>query len=163
MQLLQTIFAQHLDLSPIQIDAIVTKPLNEVLESPELQQELKSLNIDLLRETLPTAGAVLAQELPSFYNWLKHELKVQRVPDSPEHTTKWVIGFLNNQESLINLVNLHRPVPRLALEAAVPRLVELFAGVEDVKVKQEWQKAIAALCLILVVDAREQHPQSAIA
>ncbi|WP_066382589.1 MULTISPECIES: hypothetical protein [unclassified Anabaena] len=158
MQLLQTTFAQHLDLSPTQIDAILTKPLNQVLESPELQHELNSLDTDLLRQTLPTAGTVLAQELPPFYNWLKHELHVQRVPDTPEHTTKWVIGFLNNQESLTNLVNLHRPVPRLALEAAVPRLVELFAGVEDDRVKQEWQKAIAALCLILVVDAREQHP-----
>lgn len=56
----------------------------------------------------------------------------------------------------MNLVDLHRPVPRLALEAAIPRLVGLFDGVEDVQVKKQWQKAIATLCLVLVVDAREQ-------
>ncbi|UKO95724.1 hypothetical protein [Nostoc sp. UHCC 0870] len=156
MQSLLTTFVQHLDLSSTQLDAIIAKPLTEVLVSPELQRELESLDIDLLKQTLPTAGAVLAQELPPFYTWLKNELGVKRVPDSPNHTTTWVIGFVNRQESLMNLVDLHRPVPRLALEAAIPRLVGLFDGVEDVQVKKQWQKAIAALCLVLVVAAREQ-------
>ena len=31
-----------------------------------------------------------------------------------------------------------------------------FDGVEDEKVREEWEKAVAALCLVLVVDAREQ-------
>ena len=83
-------------------------------------------------------------------------VKVKRVPDSPDHTTKWVIGFVNNQESLSSLVELHKPVPCAALEASVPRLVSLFNGVEDAHVRQEWQKAIAALCLPIVVDARER-------
>jgi hypothetical protein len=156
MQSLLTTFVQHLDLSSTQLDAIIAKPLTEVLVSPELQRELESLDINLLKQTLPTAGAVLAQELPPFYNWLKNELGVKRVPDSPNHTTTWVIGFVNRQESLMNLVDLHRPVPRLALETAIPRLVGLFDGVEDVQVKKQWQKAIATLCLVLVVAARER-------
>lgn len=45
-------------------------------------------------------------------------------------------------------------MPRLALERSIPRLVRLFEGVEDALVRQEWQKAIAALCLVLVVAAR---------
>ena len=57
----------------------------------------------------------------------------------------------------MHLVELHRPVPRPALEAAVPRLVGLFSSVEDEPVKQEWQKAVTALCLVLVVAAREQE------
>ncbi|WP_413172791.1 hypothetical protein [Anabaena azotica] len=150
-------FTQHLDFSESEIEAILSTPLNQVLNSPELKQELESLDINLLRETLPTAGQVLAENLPPFYNWLKHELGVKRVPDSPDHTTKWVIGFLNNQESINHLVELHRPVPHAALEQAVPRLVGLFDGVEDIKVRQEWEKAVAALCLVLVVDAREQE------
>lgn len=153
-------FTQHLAFSQPELEALLSKPLTEILNSLELKQELESLDTPLLKETLPTAGAVLAKELPPFYHWLKHELGVKRVPDSPEHTTKWVIGFVNNQESLTRLVELHRPVPRLALEAAVPRLVGLFDGVEDVKVRLEWQKAIASLCLVLVVDAREQDRAS---
>ncbi|OCQ91173.1 hypothetical protein BCD64_24480 [Nostoc sp. MBR 210] len=157
MSLLLTTFAQHLNLSQAQLESILSKSLNEVLNLPELQQELAGLDINLLKETLPTAGAVLAQELPPFYNWLKNELGVKRVPDSPDHATAWVIGFLNNQESLTHLVELHRPVPRLALEASVPHLIGLFDGVENAAVRKEWQKAIAALCLVLVVDAREQE------
>ncbi|MBG1244102.1 hypothetical protein [Nostoc sp. NZL] len=149
-------FTQNLNLSKTQLEQILSKPLTEVLNSPELQQELNSLDINLLKETLPTAGEVLAKELPPFYNWLKNELGVKRVPDSPDHTTTWVIGFVNNQESLTHLVDLHRPLPRPALEASIPRLVGMFAGVEDAQVRQEWQKAIAALCLVLVVAAREQ-------
>jgi len=155
MESIISTFAQHLDLSQTQLKALLSKPLTQCLNSPEFKQQLDSLDTNLLKETLPTAGAVLAKELPPFYNWLKNELKVERVPDSPDHTTTWVIGFVNNQESLSSLVELHKLVPRLALEASVPRLVSLFNGVEDTH-RQEWQKAIAALCLPLVVDARER-------
>ncbi|MCG6135634.1 MAG: hypothetical protein MET45_13380 [Nostoc sp. LLA-1] len=159
----QTGFTQHLDISPVQLEAIFSKPLTEFLNSPELQKKINSLDINLLRETLPTAGAILAKELPSFYHWLKNELDIKRVPDSPDHTTKWVVDFVNNQESLTHLVQLHRPVPRMALEAAVPRLIGMFAGVEDEVIRQEWQKAVAALCLVLVVAAREQDKSSLVA
>jgi len=157
MESIISTFAQHLDLPQVQVETLLSKPLTQCLNSPELKQQLDSLDINLLKETLPTAGAILAKELPPFYNWLKNELGVKRVPDSPDHTTKWVIGFVNNQESLSSLVALHKPVPRRALEASVPRLVSLFNGVEDAHVRQEWQKAIAALCLPLVVDARERE------
>ncbi|OBQ32698.1 MAG: hypothetical protein AN487_21895 [Anabaena sp. CRKS33] len=157
MESLISTFTQNLDFSESEITAILSTPLNEVLNSPTLKQELDSLDISLLKKTLPTAGAVLAEHLPLFYDWLKNELGVQRVPDSPDHTTKWVVGFLNNQESINHLVELHRPVPHAALEQAVPRLLGLFDGVEDEKVRQEWEKAVAVLCLILVVDAREQE------
>ncbi|WP_414752896.1 hypothetical protein [Anabaena sp. CCY 9910] len=156
MSSLFSTFTQHLDVTSIELEVILSKSLYEVLNSPKLQQELNSLDIVVLKETLPTAGAVLAKELPPFYNWLKNELGVKRVPDSPDHTTKWVVGFVNNQESLTHLVELHRPVPRPALEASVPRLVGVFAGVEDEQIRQEWQKAVAALCLVLVVASREQ-------
>jgi hypothetical protein len=156
MQSLISTFSQYLNLSQLQLEAILSKPLPEVIKSSELNQKLGSLDTNLLKETLPTAGAVLAQELPPFYNWLKNQLGIKRVPDSPNHTTTWVIGFLHNQESLTSLVDLHRPVPRAALEAAVPRLVGLFDGVENAQVRQEWQKAIATLCLVLVVAAREK-------
>ena len=156
MKSLIATFTEKLDFSESEIEAILSTPLNEVLNSRALKQELDSLDISLLKKTLPTAGAVLAEHLPLFYDWLKNELGVQNVPDSPDHTTKWVVGFLNNQESISHLVELHRPVPHAALEKAVPRLVGLFDGVEDVKVREEWEKAVAALCLVLVVDAREQ-------
>ncbi|MBW4554579.1 MAG: hypothetical protein KME59_01310 [Trichormus sp. ATA11-4-KO1] len=156
MSSLVSTFTQHLNFSPTQLEAIFSKPLTEFLKSPEWQTELDSLNTNLLKETLPVAGDVLAKELPPFYNWLKNELGVKRVPDSPNHTTTWVISFVNNQESLTRLVELHRPVPHPALEASIPRLVGLFADVEDEQVRQEWQKTVAALCLVLVVAAREQ-------
>ncbi|ODG97094.1 hypothetical protein A4S05_15115 [Nostoc sp. KVJ20] len=156
MRSLLLTFAQNLNFSETQLKEILSQPLTEVLNSPQLQQALNSLDTNLLKETLPTAGGVLAKELPPFYNWLKNELGVKRVPDSPDHTTTWVIGFVHNQESLTHLVELHQPVPRPALEASIPRLVGMFEGVEDAQVRQEWQKAIAALCLVLVVAARER-------
>lgn len=163
MESIISTFAQHLDLSQTQLKALLSKPLTECLNSPELNQQLDSLDINLLKDTLPIAGAILAKELPPFYNWLKNELGVKRVPDSPDHTTKWVIGFVNNQESLSSLVELHKPVPRPALEASVPRLLSLFNDVKDAHIRQEWQKAIAALCLPLVVAAREDERKLTVA
>ena len=155
MTLVQEAFTQHLELSNIQIEELLSKSLKECLDAPDFKQQLESLDVSLLKQTLPTAGKVLAERLPPFYNWLKNELGVKRVPESPDHATKWVIGFVNNQESLTRLAELHRPVPRQALERSVDRLVAAFDGVEDERVRQEWQKTIAALCLLLIVDARE--------
>jgi hypothetical protein len=155
MSSLISTFSEHLNFSDAEIESILATPLNDLLNSPAFNQELASLNVSLLRETLPTAGAVLAEHLPPFYDWLKNELGVKKVPDNPAHATTWVVGFLSNQKTINSLVQLHRPVPKMALGTAVPRLVSLFDGVEDVKVRQEWEKAVAALCLVLVVDKRQ--------
>ncbi|MBD1926476.1 hypothetical protein H6F74_09485 [Trichocoleus sp. FACHB-90] len=149
-------FTEHLNLSQTELEKLLSLRLPELINTPNFKEKLDSLNIGLLQQTLPTAAAVLADELPPFYNWLKNELGLKRVPDSPDHTTKWVVNFLKQEESLTRLVELHRPVPRPALEASIPRLVGLFDGVEDAQVRQEWQQAIAALCLVLVVAAREE-------
>lgn len=151
-------FTQHLNLSSPEVEKLLSLSLTDLLASPAILQKLGSLNTDLLRETLPTAGSLLARHLPPFYDWLKNELGVQRVPDSPDHTTKWVVNFLNDRETLTKLVELHRPVPRPALEQAIPRLVGLFEAIEDETVRQEWETAVTALCLVLAVAAREQIP-----
>ncbi|MBD1936881.1 hypothetical protein [Microcoleus sp. FACHB-68] len=154
---MQEVFTQHLNLSAAELEEVLSLSLTDLLNSVQIKDALNSLDVQTLRETLPTAASVLAERLPPFYNWLKNELGVQRVPDSPAHTTKWVIGFVNNQESLTRLVELHRPVPRPALERSVAPLVAAFDGVEDEQIRQKWQKAIAALCLPLVVAAREEE------
>jgi hypothetical protein len=154
---MQETFTQHLKITSTELDTLLSLKLSELLNLAQFQAVLNSLDVQLLRETLPTAGSVLAQKLPAFYDWLKNELGVKRVPETPDHATTWVVNFLNNKESLTHLVELHRPIPRVALEHSVPRLVATFDGVEDEKVRQEWQKAIAGLCLPLVVDARERE------
>lgn len=152
---MQATFQQHLQLDPKAVDDLLALDLESFLGLPAVNDLLGSLNTTLLRDTLADAGQILATQLPPFYDWLKHELGVERVPDSPDHTTTWVVGFLNNQKSLNNLVDLHRPVPKKALERSVPRLVSAFDGVEAIPVRQEWQKAVSALCLVLVVAARQ--------
>lgn len=151
-------FSQSLNLSPDASEALLSLPLSSLLDSPELDRILRSLDTDLLKKSLPTAGAVLAQNLPAFYNWLETELKIKNVPDSPDHATKWVVGFLKNQESLTRLVELHKSIPRAALERSIPRLVGVFEDVTPIALKQEWEKAIAALCLVLAAAARENQP-----
>jgi hypothetical protein len=156
--MLQT-FSHHLNLPTETVEGFLALPLATVLDSPDLAQILSQLDTQVLKASLPTAGVILSQHLPAFYNWLQTELNVERVPDSPDHTTKWVIGFLSNQESLARLVELHRPIPQVALDRSIPRLVSIFDNVEPIEVRQEWQRAIASLCLVLAVAAREQTQQ----
>ena len=95
-QMLDT-FAKHLNLTTIEVESLLSMSLADFLAAPGVKQLLATLDVNFLRETLPTAGAVLAKQLPPFYDWLKNELGVARVPDSPDHTTKWVVGFLDNR------------------------------------------------------------------
>ena len=53
MSSLLSTFAQHLDYSQSELENILSKPLNELLNSPEIKQKLESLDINLLKETLP--------------------------------------------------------------------------------------------------------------
>lgn len=154
--MLQT-FAQYLNLSPEASEALLSRSLATLLGSAELTQLLDSLDVALLKESLLIAGTVLAQHLPPFYEWLTNELGLQRVPEGPDHATAWVVGFLRNQETLTHLVDLHRPIPRSALERSIPRLVGLFDQVEPPTVRQEWQKTVTALCLVLAAAARENE------
>jgi hypothetical protein len=154
-------FSRTLNLSPDASEALLSLPITNLLDSPELDRLLRSLDSGLLKETLPTAGTVLAQKLPPFYDWLQTELGIKNIPESPDHATKWVVGFLKNQESLTRLVELHKSIPREALERSIPRLVSAFDEVEPTAVKQEWEKAVAALCLVLAVAARENQPSAA--
>ena len=151
-------FARTLNLSPDASEALLSLSLTSLINSPELNQLLGSLDTGLLKETLPTAGAVLSQKLPAFYDWLQTELGIKNVPDSPDHATKWVVGFLKNQESLTRLVEMHKSIPSKALEKAIPPLVGAFNEVQPTAVKEEWEKAIAALCLVLAAAARENQP-----
>lgn len=150
-------FCQHLELSKSELETLLSFSLEDFLNLSQMNELLGSLDTKLLKQTLPIAGNVLAERLPPFYHWLQNELSVKRVPDSPDHTTKWVIGFLNKTESLTRLVELHRPVPRPAIERSISHLVAAFDSVEDDKVRKEWQKAIAVLCLVLVVAARDEE------
>lgn len=149
-------FTEHLNLDAQKVEELLTLSATELPQKEAFQTELGNLDLGLLRETLPTAKSALENKLPAFYTWLKNELHIKRVPDNPNHATTWVAGFLNNQESIQHLVELHRPVPPVALEQAVPRFVSLFNQVEDSKIRQQWQRALALLCLVLVADAREQ-------
>ena len=150
-------FSQHLQLSTSELEKLLSTSLKDFLNLPQVNELLYSLDTKLLKQTLRTAGTVLAKALPPFYNWLQNELGVEKVPDSPAHTTKWVVDFLNKTESLMRLVELHQSVPQPALERSVSPLVAAFNGVEDEQVRMEWQKAIAALCLVLVVAARDKE------
>ncbi|NJL40902.1 MAG: hypothetical protein HC840_16535 [Leptolyngbyaceae cyanobacterium RM2_2_4] len=148
-------FAQHLSLPNLEVERLLSLNLENLLNEKAVQILLQSLNVSLLQQTLPTAATVLSEKLPPFYGWLKQELGVKRVPDSPDHTTRWVVNFLNNQESLTRLVDLHCSIPSSSLKSATPRLVSLFASVADPEVRQEWQRAIALLCLVIIVGVRE--------
>lgn len=151
-------FTQHLPFSASEVEKLLSLNSEQILEESAVQQVLQNLDGALLQQTLPTAATVLAEKLPAFYYWLEHELGVERVPDSPDHATQWVVGFLNRQESLTRLVELHRSIPPQALEQAIPRLVSLFTSVADAQVRQVWQQAIALLCLVIVVGVKEPAP-----
>lgn len=158
---MQSTLIQYTQIPQAELERLLTLRLETLLREPTVTQTLASLDVPLLKETLPTAGSILSEHLPPFYHWLKHELGLQRVPDGPDHTTRWVVGFLRDEESIAHLVELHRPVPRPALEAAIPRLVGLFDAVDDAAIQHAWKQAIATLCLVLAVAAREAEADAA--
>jgi hypothetical protein len=51
MSLLLSTFTEHLDIPEPQLEIILSTPLNELLQSAELQQKLDSLDTKLLKET----------------------------------------------------------------------------------------------------------------
>lgn len=149
------VFIKHLGLTQEITEYLLLQPLSVVLELPHFQEILNNLDIKLLRQTLEEVKPVFTQHLPPFYDWLQNELGIENVPDSPKHANEWVINFLYKQERLTRLVELHRPVPLPALEKAVAPLVDIFGILTNDHVRHEWQKAVAALCLVIIIGCRE--------
>ena len=148
--------SQHLSLSAFELEQLFSISFDEFLELPSFKQILVNLDVSILKQSLPQAKEILVQHLPPFYNWLQKEFALLRVPNSPDHTTKWVVNFLNHTEKLTHLVELHRSIPLNVLELSIPRLVGVFDAMPEENMRQEWQKALAALCLVLVVTARQE-------
>jgi hypothetical protein len=63
--MLQT-FSRHLGLPTETSEILLSHSLKSLLNLPEVTQLLSSLNTALLKDSLPTAGAILAQHLPPF-------------------------------------------------------------------------------------------------
>jgi len=98
-------FTQHLNLSESTVETLLTLNATELPKEDEFQSELGTLNLDLLRETLPTAKSVLENQLPAFYVWLKQELKIKRVPDNPNHTTTYrffIMQYVHPHDTISN-------------------------------------------------------------
>lgn len=150
--------APYIDLSPSQLDSLVSMPLKDLLSSPVFQQQIDSVDTSVLKQTLPTAGMALAEKLPVLYRWLKNEFQVARNPENPEQQTPWMCSFFNSRESLERLIETYRlePLAPMEMERMAPDLVDLFDDVEDGYVRSEWQKAIALLCVLLIAAAREE-------
>lgn len=150
-------FTYHLQLPETELQRLLSLSLNEFINSPQAIDLLNTLDIQLLQKNLEAAKMAMGDMLPCFYRWLVDELKVNLGEDTCHYTANWGKNFLKNQKSLNRLLELHDSVPRPALEKSIPLVVGLFDEVEDGKVKQEWQKAVAAFCLAVVVDARDRE------
>ena len=73
-------FSHHLNLATDTAEAFLSQSSASLMDSLELKQILNTLDINLLKDSLPTAGELLSRHLPPFYDWLQTELNVQRVP-----------------------------------------------------------------------------------
>lgn len=154
---MQEILARHLDLSPAEVEQLLSKQLDDLLSSPAIEERLAKVDASLLKQSLPTVSASLSEKFPSFYNWLKNEFEVARDPESPEGVTPWLINCFSSKENLARLIESHslQAQSRVDMEQMVPELIGMFDKVEDAHLRQEWQKAIALVCVVLLVGDRE--------
>ena len=151
-------FTQHLELPETELEKLLSLSVHDFINSPQVANLLNTVDIKLLQENFAAANLAMGDMLPCFYRWLVDELKkINLVEYSRDYTTNWGNFFLKNRESLNRLFQLHDSVPRPALENSIPLVVGLFDEVEDGRVRQEWQKAVAAFCLAVVVDARDRE------
>jgi hypothetical protein len=156
------LYAEALDLPPPTIAALLDLPLADFQQHAVVRHLFDTLDIERLKASLSQARTAFAHHLPPFYTWLREELGVSRVPESPSHLTNWVIAYLEGRLPRRTLIGTHLTLSSTQINASVPHLLAVCDHLEAGPIRHEWHKTLGALCLMLEVAARERERQRAV-
>lgn len=149
MNMLHTFMADTIGLDPNDLHRLLEMAPHDVLNDPTYQGLLQTLDLDLLRKTLPLARAAYARGLHSFKERYKDIYDATQSPMSEETLANWLIVFLQYPNTLHNLVATHQRVPVAFIHQGLPDLLSMLAGMP--RGCAEWQRAMAVLSIPLLV------------
>lgn len=115
----------------------------EIYQDEAYHEALNSLDRKTLDATLPGVRRVYDRHMDDFAAYLYEHHQVERGTMSSHTLGNWVLGFIQQPEYIVNILQHHQLMPGAAFADGLEQLLDLLESVPAGK--QEWQQA---LCLM---------------
>ncbi len=141
--------AQLVNVSPATLQRFLSMEATALYEDDEYMSLVRSLNRNLMEETLPEVRAAYEKHLPGFVDEIKKQYQLKDNPMSAYTLGNWMVGILRYPETTNTLLNMHTRVPSQMIIDGLPHLLSFLDEVE--RGGAEWQRALCILSIPLMV------------
>lgn len=149
MNMLLTFMADSIGIEIDELQRLLEMAPHAVLDDPSYQGLLQSLDLALLRKTLPLVRAALARGIPTFNERYQAMYSATESPMSEETLSNWLVVFIQYPNTLRSLVANHQRVPVEFIRLGLPDFLSIVDGMP--RGCAEWQRAMAVLAVPLLV------------
>lgn len=143
------LLAKHIGIPVEQVESFLHMSHAQIYASPDYYELVKTLDYDLLVESLNEVRRVYEQHLPGLASHLRDQHGYLGRPMTAYTLGNWLIGFLNQPHLLFKLVDIHRPLSPEIIETSLPAILEILGKMANGA--HEWQRATALLSLPLCI------------
>jgi len=142
-----TELAQYTGLDTGMLQNMLKSTPQAIYSSPEYIDALRSVDCDLLEETLPEARRIYEMHLPEFAASLETRYGISSDPMSPFTLGNWVVGVMQYPQKADTIIEMHH---NLSAEVFADNLFDLLEMLGEMRVGREvWQKAMCLLAFPL--------------
>jgi len=138
--------SRYTGMSTADIDAILALPVEDIFHDNAYMSLLRSLDRDLLEETLPEARAVYEKHLPAFKDELTNDYDINTDPMSPYTLGNWLVGVTRYPETASGILKMHENVPGHIVAGSLATLLDMLDDM-PAPADEEWKRAICALAI----------------
>jgi hypothetical protein len=134
----------HTSVSPNMLAKWFAMRQQDVYNDPDYQALVKTIDRDILHDTLGDARSAYEKGLPSLKTYIESRYTLNHEMMSPYTLANWVIGFLDSPSALHTLSSYHTEVPQKAIEEGLPEIVKMLDRMPA------WQQALCVLAIPLL-------------
>ncbi|MEM6527816.1 MAG: hypothetical protein AAF653_05950 [Chloroflexota bacterium] len=140
--------ARYTGVPRTEIDRLLSMSGGAVVEDAGFMNPVGSIDITLLKQSLPATRAAYEEQLPALRKDITGRYGVNADVMSAHTLGNWIVGALEFPQYISSITSNHTNVPR---EVFVNEMPQLLAMVEDVPDGgTEWQKALCIFVLPLM-------------
>jgi hypothetical protein len=140
--------AQTIGISVDDVNYFLSMSAEELIQNADYIAMLKTLDKELLQQTLPEARMAYESGLPAFQSDLNKRYNMSSRMMSAYTVGNWVVGALQYPENTEAILKMHSHVPGEAVVGGIWDLMEMVQGIPQGA--EEWQRALCALSLPLM-------------
>lgn len=148
--MLRNMLSYYIGIDERTVDSLLSLSKREIFTDSTYTRLLDELDKHYLQETMGAAREAYELGLENLKQHLAGQFNLNVEPMSAFTLGNWVAGYLFYQDTLPDLLQLHRAVPTDAIAVGLPDILEMLEQIPQAGA--EWTKAMSLLALPLLLE-----------